>query len=118
MKVRTLRKQFSILRAIGAQPRSLLSAFLMDTFIGMILGAIVGSFVGFLLTTIILQMPLTYLGLSTDVSWDRLPLFITTPWSLLIGIVSLALTFSIIISLLVMRRGLESNIAEDIQHSE
>jgi ABC-type lipoprotein release transport system permease subunit len=117
-KVRGLRAQFSILRALGEKPTFLIEAFLIDSIIGIMLGAVVGGAVGYILTRLILQIPLTYLGLSTDVSWDRLPLVITIPWPLLIGIVGIALVFSVIITTQVMRRNLESNIAGDIQHSE
>jgi len=118
MKVRNLRKHFSILRALGAQPKSLLRAMLIDTIIGVILGVVMGSIIGTILTYIILQIPLTYLGLSSEVTWERLPLVLSIPWPLIIGIVSIALIFSTIVSILVMRRGLHSNIANDIQHSE
>jgi len=118
MKVRNLRKHFSILRALGAQPTSLLRAMMIDTFIGVIIGVVMGSLVGTILTYVILQIPLTYLGLSSEVTWERLPLVLSIPWSLVIGIVSIALVFSTIISILVMHRGLKSNIANDIQHSE
>jgi ABC-type lipoprotein release transport system permease subunit len=118
MKVRSLRTQYSILRALGAQSKSLLGALLVDTVVGIVLGAIIGGFVGIILSYIILHMPLTYLGLSTDVSWDRLPLLVYTPWPLLIGIVSLAFIFSIIISIVVLSKGLRTNIADDIRHSE
>ncbi|MFW9976190.1 MAG: FtsX-like permease family protein [Candidatus Thorarchaeota archaeon] len=118
MKVRNLRKHFSLLRALGAQPISLLRAMILDTIIGVIIGVVMGSLVGTILTYIILQIPLTYLGLSSEVTWERLPLVLSIPWSLIVAIVSIALVFSTIISILVMRRGLRSNIANDIQHSE
>jgi ABC-type lipoprotein release transport system permease subunit len=116
-KVRGLRKNLSILRALGEQHTSIIKAMLIDSIIAMALGAIAGGFIGFILTYIVLQMPLTYLGLSTQVTWERLPLVISTPVVLIICILALAFVFSTAISFLVVRNGLESNIAEDIQQS-
>jgi hypothetical protein len=117
-KVRGLRKNLSILRALGEQHTSITKAMLIDSIIGMALGAIAGGFVGFILTYIVLQMPLTYLGLSTQVSWERLPLVISTPLVLIISILTLAFVFSTAINYLVVRNGLELNIARDIQNAE
>lgn len=118
MKIRSLRKQFSLLRALGVQPPSIIKVVLIDSTIGVILGALVGSLVGVLLTFIILRVPLTYLGLSTSVAWEGLPLLISVPIPLIVGIVSIAIIFSLLATYGVIRRGLQSNIANDIQHSE
>ncbi|TFH06456.1 MAG: ABC transporter permease [Candidatus Thorarchaeota archaeon] len=118
MKIRSMRKHFSLLRALGTQPPSIVKVVLIDSTIGVILGAIVGSIVGILLTYIILRVPLTYLGLSTSVTWEGLPLVISVPIPLIIGIVSIAIIFSLLATYGVTRRGLQSNIANDIQHSE
>ncbi|MGY5860512.1 MAG: hypothetical protein RTU63_14165 [Candidatus Thorarchaeota archaeon] len=118
MKIRSLRKQFSLLRALGVQPPSIIKVVLIDSTIGVVLGAIVGSLVGVLLTFIILRVPLTYLGLSTSVAWEGLPLLLSVPIPLIVGIVSVAIIFSLLATYGVIRRGLQSNIANDIQHSE
>jgi hypothetical protein len=83
-----------------------------------VLGAIIGSIVGTLLTYIILRVPLTYLGLSTAVAWEGLPLMISIPTVLIIGMISMAIFFSLLATYVVIKRGLQSNIANDIQHSE
>jgi len=118
MKVRSMRKHFSLLRALGTQPPSIVKVVLIDSTIGIILGALVGSFVGTLLTYLILRVPLTYLGLSTSVAWEGLPLLISIPILLVVGILSIAIIFSLLATYVVTRRGLQSNIANDIQHSE
>ena len=118
MRVRSMRKHYSLLRALGTQPPSIVRVVLIDATIGVVLGAIVGGIVGTILTFIVLQLPLTYLGLSTTVSWDRLPLMISIPYPLILGIASLAIVFSLAATYGVIRRGLQSNIAEDIQHAE
>jgi len=118
MKVRSMRKHYSLLRALGTQPPAIVRVVLIDATIGVALGAIVGGTVGTILTYIVLQLPLTYLGLSTAVSWDRLPLLIAIPIPLIIGIVALAIIFSLTTTYAIIRRGLQSNIAEDIQHAE
>ena len=118
MKVRTLRKHFSLLRALGSQPGHILQAMLADSVIGVILGAFVGGIVGSVLSFIVTQMPLTYLGLSTEVSWGRLPLVMSVPLVLIAGILTLAFLFSTAATYFVVRKGLRANIAEDIQHSE
>lgn len=118
MKIRSLRKHFSLLRALGTQPPAIIKVVLIDSTIGVILGAFAGSLVGVLLTAIILEVPLTYLGLSTSVAWDGLPLTLSVPIPLIVGIVSIAIVFSLLATYIVIRRGLQSNIANDIQHSE
>ncbi|MBN2228497.1 MAG: ABC transporter permease [Candidatus Thorarchaeota archaeon] len=118
MKVRMMRRYFSLLRALGTQSRAVLLSVLIDSIISLIFGAIIGAIVGILLTLIVLRFPLTYLGLSTAISWDRLPLTISIPIPLLVGLVSISIGFTLVAAFLVIRRGLESNIADDIQHSE
>ncbi|MHA1633296.1 MAG: hypothetical protein ACTSW8_01400 [Candidatus Thorarchaeota archaeon] len=118
MKIRSLRKHFSLLRALGVQPPSIIKVVLIDSTIGVVLGAFMGSLVGVLLTFIILRVPLTYLGLSTAVAWEGLPLLLSVPVSLILGVVSIAIIFSLLATYVVIRRGLQSNIANDIQHSE
>jgi ABC-type lipoprotein release transport system permease subunit len=91
---------------------------LSDSAIGVILGAIIGGIAGSILSFIVMQMPLTYLGLSAEVSWSRLPLVISVPFMLIVEILTLAALFSIVATYLVVRKGLQVNIAEDTQHSE
>lgn len=118
MKVKNMKKHFSLLRALGTQPVSILGAVLTDSVIGVLLGAIVGGSIGTILTFIIMRVPLTYLGLSTEVSWDRLPLSLSIPIPLVVGILGISIVASLIATYLIVRRGLKSNIANDIQHSE
>ncbi|MFW9870410.1 MAG: hypothetical protein ACFFEL_12360, partial [Candidatus Thorarchaeota archaeon] len=73
---------------------------------------------GIVLTFLTFQMPLNYLGLSNEVTWDYLPLVLSIPVPLLIALTTIAIVSSLLISLVIIRRKLETNIADDIQHSE
>jgi ABC-type lipoprotein release transport system permease subunit len=117
-KTRGLRKHLSIMRSMGEQRKFIGRAVLIDSIIGVILGATAGGVIGFVLTYIIVQMPLTFLGFSTQVAWDRLPLLISTPVLLITSILTLAFVFSAMITFFIIRKALQSNIAGDIQQSE
>jgi hypothetical protein len=118
MRSRNLKNQFSIIRSLGGRLDSIIKAMLIDTAISMSIGAIAGSFIGIVLVALIIQMPLTYLGFSTQVTWQRIPLVVSIPIPVLIGILILAFAFSTLASYMVVHRRLQSNIARDIQHSE
>ncbi len=118
MKIRNMRKHFSLLRALGTQSKTIIIAVLMDSTIAVLLGAVLGGVIGLILTLLVLRMPLTYLGLSTSVVWDRLPMTLSVPIELLSEVVLIAIVFSLIATYYLIRRSLQTNIASDIQHSQ
>ncbi|MFQ5833543.1 MAG: FtsX-like permease family protein [Candidatus Thorarchaeota archaeon] len=117
-KIRKMRKSFSILRALGSEPETITNAMLVDTTTGLILGAVIGAISGYMLTLIVLSLPLTYLGLSTAVSWEGLPVTMAFRLELIVGIVIVCFIFSLAATYVVMRRGLSVDIAQDLSASE
>jgi hypothetical protein len=118
VKIRTLRKHFSLLRALGSEPGSIEKAILVDSLLGTILGLLTGIIVGVLITGIMLQMPVMYLGLSSGVSWEQLPLTITVPYGFLSIVVGTALVFSLLVTQAITRRALTIDIADDLKLAE
>jgi ABC-type antimicrobial peptide transport system permease subunit len=117
-KVRKMRKHFSLLRALGTEPESIIRAVSIDVAIGMALGIVVGSAVGYILTLIVLGIPVTYLGLSQQVSWQGLPVVVSVPIELVVGIIIVSFVVSLATTYIVMRRGLSIDIAEDLSAAE
>ena len=116
VRVKGLRKQFSVLRALGAETKSMLIASLIDTSTGLLLAAAIGSTIGITLAFILKDIPLLYMGLSTTQLWTRLPVNLIVPWLLLGGIIGTAVVVSLIATYLVVSRSLKLNIAEEIQY--
>ena len=117
VKVRGLRKQFSVLRALGAETKSMLVASLIDSSTGLILAAIIGGGIGAILAFILKDIPLLYMGLATTELWVRLPVVLTIPWPLLAGVIGTAVAVSLIATYVVVSRALRLNIAEEIQYT-
>ena len=115
MKVRSLRRYFSLMRAIGTQYRTLLAAFIIDSALGVGVGGVVGAIIGSIMTLLVLQMPLTYLGVTTSVTWSRLPMVIIIPMELLTAIVLIAIIASLASTYVIARKGLNVNIADDMR---
>ncbi|MHA1948496.1 MAG: FtsX-like permease family protein [Candidatus Thorarchaeota archaeon] len=118
MRVRGLRKQLSVLRALGTESRSMISAALTDTSVGLILAALIGGSIGATLAVLLQNIPLVYMGLSTAQLWSRLPVFLIIPWNLVFGIVGIAVTVSILATYVVLNRTLKLNIAGELQYTE
>jgi hypothetical protein len=117
VRVRGLRKQFSVLRALGAESKSMVVATLVDSATGLVLAAIIGGAIGTLLALLLKDIPLLYMGLSTTQLWTRLPVNLVVPWPLLAGIVGSAAVVSLLATYLVVSRALKLNIAEEIQYT-
>ena len=117
VKVRGLRKQFSVLRALGAEPRSMLVASLVDSATGLVIAALIGGGIGTVLAFLLKDIPLLYMGLATTQLWNRLPVQLLLPWSLLVGVVGTAVAVSLIATYIVVSRALKLNIAEEIQYT-
>ncbi len=117
-KVRKMRKQFSLLRALGTEPNSIIRAVTIDAAIGTALGICIGSAVGYMLTLIVLGIPVTYLGLSEQVSWQGLPVSVAVPFELVLSLVVISFVVSVAATYIVMQRGLSIDIAEDLSAAE
>lgn len=118
LKIRNMRKQFSLLRALGTQANVIVTSVMIDSIIAVILGVLIGGLIGVILTLLVFRMPLMYLGLSSSVVWDSLPVRVSIPFQLIFAITLSALAFSLIATYYIIRRNLQSNIANDIQHNE
>jgi ABC-type lipoprotein release transport system permease subunit len=118
VKTRRLQKQLSIMRALGTPNSSIMSSVMADVGASMFLGIIIGSVVGLLLSLLLLQIPLAFLGVTTEIVWSRLPTFLVLPVPLLAGIIVLSFISAFVTTYLTTRKGLSSNLADDFRHVE
>jgi ABC-type lipoprotein release transport system permease subunit len=118
VRVRRMRKQLSILRALGEQSSDIALAVLADTTLGVLIGAGVGAVIGLALTALVINMPLAYIGMASTLSWARLPVILGVPWLLLTAILSASFLFALAATYVVTRRNLKLNIASEIQYAE
>ncbi|MHA2381279.1 MAG: hypothetical protein ACXACT_01825 [Candidatus Thorarchaeota archaeon] len=118
VRVRVLRKQFSVLRALGTDSKSMIVAALTDTSIGLFLAALIGGSIGVTLAFLLQNFPLLYMGITTGQLWSRLPVYLIIPWNLVSVIVGVAVAVSLIATYVVLSRTLNLNIAEEIQYTE
>jgi ABC-type lipoprotein release transport system permease subunit len=113
-----LRRQFSVMRALGTESRTILVAVLFESLTGVVLAAMIGGVVGLLLTSFVIQLPLTYMGSMTVTLWNRLPVFLAVPTALLVIILGAAVLSSLAATYFVVARNLRRNIAQEIQYVE
>ncbi|TFG27628.1 ABC transporter permease [Candidatus Thorarchaeota archaeon] len=118
VRVRGLRKQFSVLRALGAQSKSIIIASLTETSLGILIATAIGATIGITLAFLLMNMPLLHMGVSTSGLWNRLPVQLVLPLPLISIIVGLAIGASLIATYFVLVRTLKLNIAEEIQYNE
>ncbi|MGY5860516.1 MAG: ABC transporter permease [Candidatus Thorarchaeota archaeon] len=118
VRVRGLRKQFSVLRALGAPNKSIIIASLTETSIGILIAAAIGGVIGTSLAFLLMNIPLIHMGASTLGLWMRLPVQLVLPLPLISVIVGLAIGASLIATYYVLVRTLKLNIAEEIQYNE
>ncbi|MFW9795245.1 MAG: FtsX-like permease family protein, partial [Candidatus Thorarchaeota archaeon] len=118
VRVRGLRKQLSVLRALGTESKSMIVAALADTTISLILAALIGGVIGIGLSYLVQNIPLLYMGNTTSQLWSRLPVMLIIPWPLIIMILGIAVTVSLAATYIVLVRTLNLNIAEEIQYTE
>ena len=118
VKTRRLQKQFSILRALGTSNSSIMSAVFVDTAVSLLLGVLIGTLVGLFLSSLLLQIPLVFLGVTTEIVWSRLPVYIALPVPLLVGILLLSFVSALATTYFVTKRSLSSNLADDFRHNE
>jgi ABC-type lipoprotein release transport system permease subunit len=118
VRVRGLRKQFSVIRALGAPNKSVIVASLTETSIGLLIAAGIGGSIGVTLAYLLMNVPLLYMGTSTLGLWGRLPVFLQIPFLLVGTIVVVAVTVSLLATYYILVRTLKLNIAEEIQYNE
>lgn len=117
-RARRLRKQMSVLRALGAGYRPVTLSALLDTFVGVLIAAAIGGLLGLVLSSSISQIPLAYIGTETSVLWNRLPVLLVIPMHLILSIIGLTLLFSLSATYIATKRSLTRNLAEEIQSAE
>lgn len=118
VRVRGLRKQFSVLRALGTPSSSIIIASLTETSIGILIAAAIGGTIGITLAFLLMNVPLIHMGVSTLTLWMRLPVQLVLPIPLISVIVSLAISASLLATYIVLVRTLRMNISEEIQYNE
>jgi len=118
VRVRGLRKQFSVLRALGAPNKSIILASLVETSIGILIAAGIGGLIGGTLAILLMNVPLLHMGTATLGLWNRLPVQLVLPLPLISVIVGVAVGASLIATYYVLIRTLKLNIAEEIQYNE
>ena len=118
LRVRNLRRQLSILRALGSEHGTILKGFLLESAVGVLLAAGVGGLIGGVLSLLVLNLPLLYTGTQTFDMWYRLPVFLQIPVLLITAVVALTVIISQGSTYTIMKRTLDLNIAEEIQYTE
>ncbi len=118
VRVRGLRKQFSVLRALGAPNKSILVASLIESGVGVLIAAAIGGTIGLSLSLLLMDVPLLYMGLSTTGLWTRLPIQLVVPIPLISAIIGISITVALVATYYVVARTLKLNIAEEIQYNE
>jgi len=118
VRVRGLRKQFSVLRALGTPSSSIIFASLTETSIGIIIAAAIGGTIGITLAFLLMNVPLIHMGVSTLMLWVRLPVQLVLPMPLISTIIILAISASLFATYIVLVRTLKMNISEEIQYNE
>jgi ABC-type antimicrobial peptide transport system permease subunit len=116
-KNRGFKKQFSIVRALGSQAESVLSTMLIDAVLTMLVASVIGIFIGSLLSILVLQTPLTYVGVSGTLDWHRLPIKLANPIDVLSFVLVLSFTIPLLATYLITRRSLKEDLAENLQSS-
>ncbi len=118
VRTRSLKKQYSVMRALGAESGSITSAALIDTLISLLIAAGIGGALGLGLSAFAVNIPLVYMGGTSSRLWLRLPVMIYVPYMTLMAIIGVTIMFSLIATFMVTRRVLGRNIAEEIQYME
>ncbi|MHA2379162.1 MAG: FtsX-like permease family protein [Candidatus Thorarchaeota archaeon] len=113
-----LKRQFSIMRALGSDGKAIITSVLVESASGIAIAAVIGTLVGLLLTSLVIQLPLVYMGSMTELLWNRLPVLLAVPVTLLTAILGAAVLFTLVATYIVVVRNLKTNIAEEIQYVE
>jgi ABC-type antimicrobial peptide transport system permease subunit len=113
-----LQRQFSVMRALGAETRFISLSVLGSALAGLLIASIIGILIGLILTSFTIQLPLAYMGAQTASLWNRLPVVLVVPYLLIGGILGTAVIFTLGITYAVASRGLGRNIAQEIQYTD
>lgn len=117
-RIGKLRRQLSVFRALGGEPKSIAMSIMVETAVGLLIAAAIGSLLSLLLTYLIMKVPLMFFGSLTATLWSRLPIELVIPTELLLSIVGFTFLCSLCSTFIVTKRGLSVGIAEDIQVEE
>ncbi|MFW9844611.1 MAG: FtsX-like permease family protein, partial [Candidatus Thorarchaeota archaeon] len=118
VRVRGLRKQFSVVRALGAPNKSIIVASLTETLLGILVAAAIGGTIGISLSILLMNIPLLHMGTTTQTLWTRLPVQLVVPLPLISVVVGVSIGASLLATYFVLVRTLKLNIAEEIQYNE
>jgi len=113
-----LRRSFSILRALGCEPKPMLLATLADTSLSVLLAMLIGGLLGGFLSFLFINVPLVYTGVGVTEEWRRLPVMITIPWTILVAVAAVSFVAALLATYAVGLSNLRKNIAEEIQYAE
>jgi len=117
-KNRKLSKHYSVLRALGTERKNIGIAIVSDVFLGIAIACVIGALVAMVMSLLVVQTPMIYLGANGAFDWFQLPTSIGIP---IIGL-SLFLLASFLIpgllSVVAIHRQLAINLADDLNSPE
>lgn len=114
-KNRLYRKQFAVIRAMGADSTTIQSAMLFDTLINIVLSSVIGVLTGLLLSSMVLGTPLMYMGVSETLVWNHLPISLSIPFIQLGVFYLIGYSCPLISTFVITRRNLRGDIADRLQ---
>ena len=115
-KNRIMRSDLSLLRAFGLRPSRIIIVLLLDTVLSISYAALIGGSIGFVLSFLILNSPLVYIGVSNASSWGRLPVVLAAPWTLLGSLVIVSFILPLIAVLVISKHTLQTQVAVDLRY--
>ncbi len=118
VRISSLRRNFSILRALGTETKEIKRIVLVDTAMSVMISLGIGTLLGGLLAVYSINMPLIYIGTDTLAMWTRLPVMLNAPWFVLGIIFLISFVFALGATFVVAGKALKRNIAEEIQYAE
>ena len=118
MKISKMRKQISVLRALGISDRAIKFPLLIDATSGILISLAIGGILGLLLTNFLIQFPLVYFGINSTSDWSRLPINLSFPVVTLVWLIGTSFLFTLVANYVIVSRALKSNIADDIKYNE
>lgn len=118
VRIQSLRKQFSVLRALGTDSKEISRSVLLETALSVLISLGIGALLGLILAAYSINMPLIYFGTTTLQMWQRLPVLLSIPWVTLGVIIFVSFAFALLAAYLVTKSTLKRNIAEEMQYTE
>lgn len=114
-KNESLRKHFSVVRALGSETESVQQALLLDSFLSIAIAAAIGIPLGLLLSLLILGTPLSHTGVSGSVNWQRLPMALSIPHLTLSIIIALSFIAPLVLTHVVTKHYLKAQLADGLR---